>query len=114
MVRKRLEPLTVDHFQLVSSRSINHFHEVWDLGNHSPHFLRVDTHGDPVHLSEAERLEGLAHFHGATDAAADLTDLDGLVCFLGGSHAYAPASATAAGATSSSRPRRALYSASLR
>src|SRR5262249_19206763 len=69
--------------------------------------LRIGPLGNAMHLAEAQRLEGLAHFARASDAAADLADLQHFLVRLLGAHASPPS------ASSPLRPRRARYSLSL-
>src|SRR5438270_11936693 len=91
-----------------SGRSLlfDHLHEVRDAGDHAARFGRVDARRHPVHLSEAEGTKRLAHVARATDAAADLLDLNHLLgrFFRSGRAHSAP----------SSTPRSVLYCASLR
>src|SRR5688500_13257386 len=88
-------------------------------GHHPQHLFRIGALGNAMHLAQAEGLQGLAHLHGATDAAPDLLDADRLAAALFRLaaeklqlHASAP-SATGAAATSRS-PRRFLYCSSVR
>src|SRR2546425_13167929 len=93
-----------------SSFLLDHLDQMRDLGNHPAHFLRVRPLGNPVHLSEAEGLQSLAHFARASDAAANLLHaqrLPGLFRLLR-AHASPPS------LSSPLRPRRVLYSFSFR
>src|SRR5713226_3142456 len=92
-----------------SSFLLHHFDEVRDLCDHPAHFLRIRTLGDPVHLAESQRLQRLAHFARASDPAANLlhAQLLRLIRFLR-AHGSPPSP------SSPLRPRRLLYSFSLR
>src|SRR5437870_4152846 len=75
--------------------------------HHSPNGGIVRPLGDPVHLSQAQRLERVAHVSRAADSAANLLHAQRLLLRIGllRVHAASPPS---------SPPRSALYSFSLR
>src|SRR5258706_3875604 len=50
-----------------------------DLGNHAGDVRRDDAFGQAMHLAEAERLDRLAHFARAADAAAHLAHAERLL-----------------------------------
>src|SRR5438045_8415686 len=64
--------------------------------------------GDAIHLAQSERLEGLAHFAGASDAAANLANLELLSIGFLRAHASPPSLSSPP-----VRPRRLRYSLSL-
>src|SRR6266849_2328847 len=91
------------------SSLLHHLNEMRDLGDHPPHFPRIRPLGDPVHFAEAEGLEGLAHLARAPDAAANLLHPQHLFLFR-----FLRAHASPPSLSSPLRPRRFLYSFSLR
>src|SRR5438132_13932821 len=86
----------------------NDFHEMRDLGDHAASFRRIGPLRSLVHLAEAEGLERFAHGARAADSAADLLHVKGLLSRLLRAHDCV------ASPSSPLRPRRLLYSSSLR
>src|SRR5207253_1911491 len=90
-------------------RLLHYLNEMRNLGDHPAHFFRVQPLGNPVHLAEAERFEGLAHFARASDAAANLLHAQRFFLFR-----FLRAHASPPSLSPPLRPRRFLYSLSLR
>src|ERR1700737_3591511 len=89
--------------------SLDHFDQMRNLRDHPAHAGGVRPLGDSVHLAQPERSEGLPPPAGGSEATADLFPAQFLwLIVLLRAHASPPS------LSSPLRPRRALYSASLR
>ena len=104
-----LRSSTLEQRATKNEQLFDHFHQMRDPGNHPAHFFRVRPLGDSVHLSESECFERFTHSARAANAAANLLYAKRLflMCLLR-AHASPPC------ASSPLRPRRFLYSSSLR
>src|ERR1700730_6578087 len=91
-----------------SSFLFDYFHQMCDLRDHAAGFRRIGSLRNLVHLAKAEGLQRLAHRAGAADSAAHLLHTKSLLFRLLRAHDWT------ASLSSPLRPRRVLYSSSLR
>src|SRR5688500_2849910 len=110
MLSHQFSALSAQHSALL----LHDLDEVGDLGDHSPHLGCVLPLHNLMHAAQTQASQRLPHLRRTCDAAADLLEPQRALilrfCFLPARH-YSPAPFSV---TSSSVPRSARYSFSLR